>query len=95
MPHPALTPNPPRSRRRALSEADEDKALIEQELDNERRNTRLTVQPKCITGKMRAYQLDGLNWLISLYENGINGILADEMVLPPPPPHHPFLICQP
>ena len=22
----------------------------------------------------------GLNWLISLYENGINGILADEMV---------------
>jgi SNF2 family DNA or RNA helicase len=31
-------------------------------------------------GKMRDYQLRGLNWLISLYENGINGILADEMV---------------
>lgn len=29
---------------------------------------------------MRAYQLAGLNWLIKLYENGINGILADEMV---------------
>ena len=29
---------------------------------------------------MRDYQLQGLNWLISLYENGINGILADEMV---------------
>lgn len=32
------------------------------------------------TGKMRDYQVRGLNWLISLYENGINGILADEMV---------------
>lgn len=32
------------------------------------------------TGKMRDYQIRGLNWLISLYENGINGILADEMV---------------
>jgi SWI/SNF-related matrix-associated actin-dependent regulator of chromatin subfamily A member 5 len=29
---------------------------------------------------MRDYQIQGLNWLISLYENGINGILADEMV---------------
>ncbi|TPX32545.1 hypothetical protein SmJEL517_g04395 [Synchytrium microbalum] len=32
-------------------------------------------------GIMRDYQLQGLNWLISLYENGINGILADEMGL--------------
>lgn len=30
---------------------------------------------------MRDYQLYGLNWLIKLYENGINGILADEMVV--------------
>lgn len=33
-----------------------------------------------IQGKLRDYQLAGLNWLIRLYENGINGILADEMV---------------
>ena len=32
-------------------------------------------------GEMRDYQVRGLNWMISLYENGINGILADEMVL--------------
>nr|GMD82607.1 ISWI chromatin-remodeling complex ATPase CHR11-like [Ipomoea batatas] len=32
-----------------------------------------------IQGEMRDYQLAGLNWLIRLYENGINGILADEM----------------
>ena len=30
---------------------------------------------------MRSYQLEGLEWLISLYENGLNGILADEMGL--------------
>ena len=34
-------------------------------------------------GKMRDYQIRGLNWMISLYENGINGILADEMVSSP------------
>lgn len=33
-----------------------------------------------IKGEMRPYQLEGLNWLIGLYENGLNGILADEMV---------------
>ena len=33
-----------------------------------------------INGSLRDYQVRGLNWLISLYENGINGILADEMV---------------
>lgn len=31
--------------------------------------------------RLKDYQLDGLNWLISLYETGINGILADEMGL--------------
>ena len=33
-----------------------------------------------INGTMRDYQIEGLNWLIKLYDNGINGILADEMV---------------
>ncbi|KAK0855947.1 chromatin remodeling complex Adenosinetriphosphatase [Friedmanniomyces endolithicus] len=32
-------------------------------------------------GEMRDYQVAGLNWLISLHENGISGILADEMGL--------------
>lgn len=31
-------------------------------------------------GTLRDYQVQGLNWMVSLYENGINGILADEMV---------------
>ncbi|KAG8942747.1 hypothetical protein FRC04_003517 [Tulasnella sp. 424] len=32
-------------------------------------------------GKMRDYQLQGLNWMVALHHNGINGILADEMGL--------------
>ena len=44
--------------------------------------TRLYFQPSILTGgKLTDYQLDGLNWLISLYETGLNGILADEMVI--------------
>ncbi|OBA23956.1 hypothetical protein METBIDRAFT_30314 [Metschnikowia bicuspidata var. bicuspidata NRRL YB-4993] len=39
-------------------------------------------QPIIISGcTMKDYQLDGLTWLVSLYENGLNGILADEMGL--------------
>ena len=33
-----------------------------------------------INGTMRSYQLQGLNWMVSLHHNGLNGILADEMV---------------
>lgn len=39
-------------------------------------------QPKLLTGGvMRNYQLDGLEWLVALYKNAVNGILADEMGL--------------
>jgi SWI/SNF-related matrix-associated actin-dependent regulator of chromatin subfamily A member 5 len=32
-------------------------------------------------GQLKYYQLIGLNWLVSLYESGISGILADDMGL--------------
>ncbi|KAK4876072.1 hypothetical protein RN001_012494 [Aquatica leii] len=32
-------------------------------------------------GSLKPYQVDGLIWLINLFENGLNGILADEMGL--------------
>ena len=39
-------------------------------------------QPSNLTGgTLLPYQLEGLQWLISLWENGISGILADEMGL--------------
>jgi len=44
--------------------------------------TRLLAQPSNILNvEMRDYQLEGLNWLIGLHANGMNGILADEMGL--------------
>lgn len=36
--------------------------------------------PYIKNGEMRDYQVRGLNWMIQLHHNGINGILADEMV---------------
>lgn len=38
------------------------------------RVTRLTKQPSLITGTtLREYQLEGLNWMISLHDRGISG----------------------
>ncbi|KAI5070128.1 hypothetical protein GOP47_0014471 [Adiantum capillus-veneris] len=34
-----------------------------------------------IGGKLREYQMNGLRWMVSLYNNNLNGILADEMGL--------------
>ncbi|XP_059498560.1 probable global transcription activator SNF2L2 [Stegostoma tigrinum] len=34
-----------------------------------------------INGSLKQYQLQGLEWLVSLYNNNLNGILADEMGL--------------
>lgn len=45
-------------------------------------NLKSARQPELVSGgTMRKYQLEGLEWLVSLYENGLNGILADEMGL--------------
>lgn len=46
------------------------------------KGVRFTESPPYVKfGKMRDYQVRGLNWMIGLYEKGINGILADEMGL--------------
>ncbi|CAB1114985.1 unnamed protein product [Ectocarpus sp. CCAP 1310/34] len=34
-----------------------------------------------VGGTLKPYQLEGLRWLVTLYENGLSGILADEMGL--------------
>lgn len=76
----SLVSRPP-CRRHRLSEADEDEEMLtDTELDDVA-ITRFSENPWYIkNGEMRDYQIRGLNWMISLYENGINGILADEMV---------------
>ena len=56
--------------------------IDENDMKEKKQITRLYYQPSILTGgKLTYYQLDGLNWLISLYERGLNGILADEMGL--------------
>eukprot|EP00004_Rigifila_ramosa_P016685 TRINITY_DN3982_c0_g1_i3.p1 TRINITY_DN3982_c0_g1~~TRINITY_DN3982_c0_g1_i3.p1 ORF type:complete len:1455 (-),score=351.96 TRINITY_DN3982_c0_g1_i3:19-4158(-) len=42
----------------------------------------ITQQPEClIGGLLKPYQIEGLQWLVSLYNNNLNGVLADEMGL--------------
>lgn len=43
---------------------------------------KVTEQPTLLQGgELRAYQLEGLQWMLSLFNNNLNGILADEMGL--------------
>ena len=68
--------------RHRKTEQEEDAELLQNEEDEEDERTIFRESPSFIKGgEMRDYQVQGLNWLISLYENGINGILADEMGL--------------
>ena len=40
------------------------------------------VQPALVTGaKLRDYQLEGVAWLVSLWENGISGILGEPSLI--------------
>ncbi|XP_042457566.1 probable ATP-dependent DNA helicase CHR12 isoform X1 [Zingiber officinale] len=43
---------------------------------------KVTEQPSNLQGgELRPYQLEGLQWMLSLFNNNLNGILADEMGL--------------
>ncbi|KAF2432908.1 chromatin-remodeling complex ATPase-like protein [Tothia fuscella] len=67
--------------RRRKTENEEDAELIREEKHG-RNETIFRESPAFIQGgEMRDYQVQGLNWLVSLHENGISGILADEMGL--------------
>jgi SWI/SNF-related matrix-associated actin-dependent regulator of chromatin subfamily A member 5 len=69
------------SERRRRTEAEEDAELLKDEKHGGSAETVFRDSPGFIQGTMRDYQVAGLNWLISLHENGISGILADEMGL--------------
>jgi SWI/SNF-related matrix-associated actin-dependent regulator of chromatin subfamily A member 5 len=55
----------------------------DEEVDDDEFNfIKLDEQPNSLKGgSLKEYQIDGLNWLINLYNLKINGILADEMGL--------------
>ena len=64
------------------TEQEEDAELLRDEKRGQASQTIFRDSPQFIQGgEMRDYQVAGLNWLISLHENGISGILADEMGL--------------
>lgn len=87
---PVKGPGRPRFREQRLSSAgDHRHRMTEQEEDEEllaqakKSETVMVFQespPFIKNGEMRDYQVRGLNWMIQLAHNGINGILADEMV---------------
>lgn len=68
-------------RHRKTEKEEDAELLIDEEEENDSQTTVFTESPGYIDGQMRDYQIQGLNWMISLYENNISGILADEMGL--------------
>ncbi|KAM7338468.1 hypothetical protein ACRRTK_001952 [Alexandromys fortis] len=66
--------------RHRRTEQEEDEELLSESRKTSNVCVRFEVSPSYVKGgPLRDYQIRGLNWLISLYENGVNGILADEM----------------
>lgn len=69
-----------RGKKGRMTEAEEDEQMLKS-AQSKRRVIRLDAQPSILAPycKMHNYQLEGLNWLVKLHCNGINGILADEV----------------
>jgi len=57
------------------------KLLANGQLPSTVKYERLSSQPQGITATLKPYQLDGLSFLVYLYNNGFSGILGDEMGL--------------
>ncbi|CAN6309562.1 unnamed protein product [Urochloa humidicola] len=64
-----------RSREERLAE---DSTLTEEERWNKEQ---ANLVPLMTGGKLKSYQIKGVKWLISLWQNGLNGMLADQMGL--------------
>ncbi len=89
---PQTQPSKSRSRKRAAEEDVPEgpeakrahiantKGVVASETTNTIGETTLE-QPPLVTATLKEYQLQGVQWMLSLFENGLNGILADEMGL--------------
>lgn len=74
------------SRHHRKTEKEEDAELMREEegedFEDYEDDDFVTESPSFVkSGKLRDYQIQGLNWLISLHEHKLSGILADEMGL--------------
>ena len=64
-----------------LDEEVDDKPKVDYYSIAHRVTEKVTQQPLLlIGGQLKDYQIKGLQWMVSLYNNRLNGILADEMV---------------
>jgi len=67
-------------RRRQEVKSSSRRKKLKMEVDED--DTRIFKQPRLVTGtKLKDYQLEGVAWMAGLHENGISGILADDMGL--------------
>lgn len=64
------------------SKTREETNTTNEDVANKNENTETYVQkPEILNATLKGYQLQGLRWLVNLYDQGINGILADDMGL--------------
>lgn len=68
-------------KRKRKTEKEEDEEMLAKGDKEENELIQFTENPAFMTGIMRDYQVRGLNWMVELDHNGLNGILADEMGL--------------
>ncbi|SCU96835.1 LAMI_0F07910g1_1 [Lachancea mirantina] len=70
-------------KRRRKTETEEDAELMKDEEDegSEDIEFQFRESPPFVNGKLRPYQVQGVNWLVALHRNHLAGILADEMGL--------------
>lgn len=67
---------------KSFDDSQDDKGRIDYYAVAHRIKEKVTKQPSLlIGGTLKDYQIKGLQWMVSLYNNRLNGILADEMVL--------------
>jgi len=65
----------------AQDDVNEDKTKVDYYAVAHRISEKINRQPGILVGgTLKDYQLKGLQWMVSLYNNRLNGILADEMV---------------
>ncbi|CAN0919419.1 ATP-dependent DNA helicase DDM1 [Linum grandiflorum] len=65
------------TRSKEVESTDDANLSVEDKVEKEQRE----LVPLLTGGKLKPYQLKGVKWLISLWQNGLNGILADQMGL--------------
>ncbi|XP_047068275.1 ATP-dependent DNA helicase DDM1-like isoform X1 [Lolium rigidum] len=66
-----------------LTRSREDRSADDATLTEEERweKEQANLVPLMTGGQLKSYQIKGVKWLISLWQNGLNGILADQMGL--------------